>query len=438
MKKFSDYNLIIPNEGHEKSLLLFNTMNGNTFSIDERIANAIQTNDLSELTKDEIDLLITKGMVFEEEVNELEKYEYEHNMFKYGQEVLSITWLTTWGCNLDCTYCFEGTNKPKTVTSEENLDIFYKFVEKKLKSGTFKVFALILFGGEPMLHYKGIQYLLPKFKSLCKEFNIIFFNSIVTNGLLFTKEKLGFLIEHGLKLAQLTLDGPKEIHDQKRIYSNGKGTYEATIDKLKLFKEYFPNFTPTIRINIDKENSKYIGTLLDDLIEEGLQYCGLDFGIIRDEAHGCNSISSLCYADDELGDLLYGLWNLAKSKGFNISAMPEKKLVYCGLNKEAAYTFTPELDFYKCWEHVGDKTHLFGYLDEDATIQVKNARYYEWMNKNPTKIPECAACEFLPNCGGGCNVNSFNRYGTYDAPGCFKTKGVLEKQLAFTVNNNQL
>lgn len=118
-----------------------------------------------------------------------------------------------------------------------------------------------------------------------------------------------------------------------------------------------------------------------------------------------------------------------------INPFPVKRYTYCGLNNYFTFTFSPEMDFYKCWEHVGNSTHKFGYLDENAKIVITNTKYYEWMNKIPTKIDSCRNCKYIINCGGGCIINSYNRYGTYNNSGCFKTKGVLENQIKFLCEN---
>lgn len=48
--------------------------------------------------------------------------------------------------------------------------------------------------------------------------------------------------------------------------------------------------------------------------------------------------------------------------------------------------------------------------------------------------PEHGICVYLPVCGGGCGSVSYNQSKTYHAPGCFKTKGVVEKQILHFVN----
>ncbi|MCL1994618.1 MAG: hypothetical protein FWG63_00255 [Defluviitaleaceae bacterium] len=51
------------------------------------------------------------------------------------------------------------------------------------------------------------------------------------------------------------------------------------------------------------------------------------------------------------------------------------------------------------------------------------------MSVDPLKIPECKSCVYLPNCGGGCGVVSYNKTKTYHSAGCFKVKGTIEKQV---------
>lgn len=60
--------------------------------------------------------------------------------------------------------------------------------------------------------------------------------------------------------------------------------------------------------------------------------------------------------------------------------------------------------------------------------------FYDWMTRDPLENHECRECVYLPVCGGGCGSVSYNQSKTYHAPGCFKTKGVVEKQILHFVN----
>lgn len=42
-----------------------------------------------------------------------------------------------------------------------------------------------------------------------------------TNGISLSREKFDFLVEHDFKIT-VSVDGPKEIHDKRRVLKNGK------------------------------------------------------------------------------------------------------------------------------------------------------------------------------------------------------------------------
>jgi len=55
----------------------------------------------------------------------------------------------------------------------------------------------------------------------------------------------------GVTGAQITLDGPAEIHDRRRKLHNGKETFDRIIRKLKEIKDILKIL---VRVNIDKDN----------------------------------------------------------------------------------------------------------------------------------------------------------------------------------------
>jgi uncharacterized protein len=96
---------------------------------------------------------------------------------------------------------------------------------------------------------------------------------------------------------------------------------------------------------------------------------------------------------------------------------------------ENAYTIAPNLDVFKCLEHVGVKEHLMGRIDEQGNFIDHTNAFYEWMSVDPLKNDECKNCVYLPTCGGGCGVIAFSEAGSYHAKGCFKVRGTVEKEV---------
>ena len=158
-------------------------------------------------------------------------------------------------------------------------------------------------------------------------------------------------------------------------------------------------------------------------------YCIIDFGIVRTEGSACTGYSSNCFLENEIGDILYDLWNYAESQGFKHNNKPQRRYIYCGLCGDNQYSVAPNLDVYKCILHVGVKEHLMGRIDENGRFVDQTPAFYEWMSIDPLKNEECKNCVYLPSCGGGCGVVAYNETGSYHAKGCFKVKGTVEKQV---------
>ena len=82
---------------------------------------------------------------------------------------------------------------------------------------------------------------------------------------------------------------------------------------------------------------------------------------------------------------------------------------------------------YKCWELLSEE-HLVGVINREGELEL-NSNYFNWMAIDPLKNEECKNCSYLPCCGGGCAVISYEEGGSYAAKGCFKVKGTLENQV---------
>lgn len=289
--------------------------------------------------------------------------------------------------------------------------------------------AVLLFGGEPLINIEIGFYILSKVKEFCQQNEMVFSSSIITNGTLLDEYIIKKLDEFNCKMIQITLDGIKKTHDTRRMYANGNGSFDDTIGALKLLKNYGKIHT-VVRVNVDKTNLYETYQLLEYIGKNGLDLTKftVDFGIVRGGTSACADYSPKCFSESEIGDVLYNLWNFAEKQGFKYKIRPMRKTMYCGLYSNNQFTVAPNCDVYKCWEHVGQEEHLMGKIDENGNLRVTYA-YYDWMSVDPLKNAECSECVYLPVCGGGCGVVSYNETGTYHAKGCFKVKGTIEKQV---------
>ena len=434
--KYSQYNIFVPR--NESEFFLFNTNTGATFLVDENFKKKIEENDIDSLSEEDIKMYEQTGIIVKENVEETRYFSYMYNKRKFNNDVLSITMLLTYDCNLRCVYCYEGAGEViKGSMDDDARARVFAFIKKQMEARQSKALSMVLFGGEPLLNFSSNYEWLDEIKKYCEDNGKMFATSIVSNGILFTEEVIKKLKEYNCRMIQVTLDGVKEVHDQRRIYKDGRGSFDEVMRGIKLIYDDDEIVKPVIRINIDKNNIQDVKDLLAYLKGESLEKCYIDFGVVKGTTNACSSYTGNCFVEEELGDLLDELWNLLDYYGFDYNANPQKRDMFCGLFNDAAFTISPFGEIYKCWDHVGMEEHLMGKIDENGDVTDLSYSFIDWMTHDPLEVHECRECKYLPACGGGCASVSFSKDQTYHSSGCYKVKGVVEKQVARLFLKNQ-
>lgn len=427
--KYSKFNIFIKREGGD-SYFLFNTNTGSTFLIDESIKQKIENGVIDFLSNEEKNEYEGAGILLKDEIDENRIFSYHYNKQKYNNEVLSLTVLLTYDCNLRCVYCYEGAGEAnKGSLTNESRNAIFEFIKKQMQQRKSNVLSMVLFGGEPLLNFdKNIAW-LDQIKEYCDKNEKTFITTIVTNGILINEAIMEKLVEYHCQTIQITLDGVREVHDQRRKYKDGKGSFDEVINGIKLIYNHPQLGNPVIRINIDKTNIDEVKRLLLYLNNEKLNDCYIDFGIVKGTTKACSAYTGNCFVEDELGEILDELWEELKKMNFNFNIQPQKKFMFCGLYCDASYTISPYAEIYKCWDHVGMNEHLMGQIDSDGNIVDVKYPFIDWMSHNPLEVKECRNCSYLPACGGGCGSVSYSQSGNYHSKGCYKTRGVIERQV---------
>ena len=65
---------------------------------------------------------------------------------------------------------------------------------------------------------------------------------------------------------QVTIDGPKEIHDKRRIAKGGKGSFDDIVESIDVTVE--AGIHISLRLNIDDMNVNYINQIADFIISK--------------------------------------------------------------------------------------------------------------------------------------------------------------------------
>lgn len=148
---------------------------------------------------------------------------YEHI---YGGTKLHI-FVVTLRCEHSCHYCQvsrQGAEKGQfdmsKKTADRALDLMFQSPSPHL--------TLELQGGEPLLAFDVIQYIIPKAKAKAVERRKTLDLVVTTNLALATDEMLRYLASQGVKVST-SLDGPAFLHNKNRPRP-GNDSYERAVD----------------------------------------------------------------------------------------------------------------------------------------------------------------------------------------------------------------
>lgn len=149
--------------------------------------------------------------------------------------VQAINLEVTQVCNLRCIYCiYQDHFKEKRNYSckEMSFSIARKAIDflKRNSSQQGKV-SIGFYGGEPLIRFPFIKQCVEYARSIFTNQQIEF--NITTNATLINEEVAEFLVREEF-FVMVSLDGPKTIHDSFRVDQSGNGSFDQTIQGLKL------------------------------------------------------------------------------------------------------------------------------------------------------------------------------------------------------------
>ncbi len=410
--KSSFYNVYI--QIKEGNYVLFNTLNNSLAIIDEKGKNMIDAPD--EFMDEELKEFISKGFIITNESDEkdLISVRMNHNKFKNSKAHFMIT--ITFTCNCACKYCFEGKQQHKGVLDEINSNKIRKFITNLLNANNYQEVQIDWFGGEPLLFLKILEREMTVYKKLFEDRHLPYKFRIYTNGTIWNKKIDDFLSSFNIKDLQITFDGAKEEHDQRRVLKKkAEGTYDLIKKNLVQIVKRFPVI---LRINIDKVNYRNFGILLNDLKVSEFLDVPLDILAIQSMTSACGNYGN-AISDEEIVKLLPSLWFDAIKKGFRIYVRPQTSYIYCSTFCDSTFIFDFNANIFKCAVLQYDETHKIGTLNTEGEIKNLRNEYYQWMSRNPLEFDKCRICKLLPVCGGGCGGAAKYKYGTFKINNCF-------------------
>ncbi len=326
-------------------------------------------------------------------------------------------------CNLSCKYCYEyGEDKltaPATSAATRFMDeaTAFESVDFLLQRGAhLPRLTLTFFGGETLLNFKVVSATVEYARRRAREAGKTIDFSLTTNATLLTEEIVGFLTGNHVGVT-ISIDGPKDLQDRFRTYSNGEGSYDRILPRIKALLKNHRTRPVGARVTLTSQVMDVV-RIFDHLTEE-IGFYEVGFAPVTTSANTLYSIQNAGFDSmlDQFTNLSRRYLDRAlKGEYMGFSNMTDQlQEIHTGVTKSYAcgaglglLGVSPTGDIALCHRFVDSPDHKLGNirtgLDEEKRHDFNRRTHLS--NK-----AECHTCWVRGMCSGGCYHEAQVRYG---------------------------
>jgi His-Xaa-Ser system radical SAM maturase HxsB len=357
----------------------------------------------------------------------IEKYR-QRKQYLFSGPSLHIVVLTL-RCNYSCLYCQTSSKKAKRNEFDMDLGAAKKVVDFIFNSPN-KYIAIEFQGGEPLLNWPVVKFIVEYAKEKNKEFKKNLELRLVSNFSLMDDEKMKFFFKNGVTLCT-SLDGPENIHNKNRPFAAGSSYKETTkwLERaLKTYwryekyknKKYFAQ--PGALVTISRYSLPYYKEIINEYADRELEVIFLrplvPLGVAR------KSWPAIGYSAQEFIDFYKKSINYIfelnkkgkKIREYNAAIVAAKILTEndpnylemrspCGAGiGQLAYDYNG--DIYTCDEgrmvgNMGDDIFKLGSVWKNNYNEIIESPVVKTMclASETSSLPGCSDCAYQPYCG---------------------------------------
>jgi uncharacterized protein len=377
----------------------FALMNENSYNFFLKVANnQIDIGNMSDEEKKLYEEFKKGNFIVEEHVDEMSSMRINHYKANYNTSGLGFTILPTLRCNLNCSYCFEQN---KNIDMDDDVSKAIKeYTQKNFDARKISFVGVNWFGGEPLLQMDRICELSDFFMEITKKNDAGYSAEMISNCYVLTDEIAKKLSDRHVNSIQVTIDGPRQLHDSKRITPDGKGSFDRIIENTLVGSQHTRMI---VRINMDNDVAERMDEMFADL--EPLKdkpNIDLYMGLLKaDVTSVCSSIKNKCIDVKNYANLYYEFYRKCYDSGFGLSWFPTSTPGSCCATSVCAMVIDPNGNLCRCWSQVGEPAESYGNIVKERN-KFRGENYYKWILHDPYANQECLKCTFLPLCNSGC------------------------------------
>lgn len=375
-------------------------------------ADDIDENEIKECI-DDVESLKQQGKLFTEDKYSNLAFDFK----KRSTEIKALCLHIAHTCNLNCEYCFASQGKYHGERALMSLETGKRAIDFLIENSGDRInLEVDFFGGEPLMNFDVVKGIVDYARSIEKKHNKNFRFTLTTNGILVDDDVIEFANKECHNVV-LSLDGRKEVHDNLRKTSNGKGSYDIIVPKFQEFVKKRGNKGYYVRGTFTHNNT--------DFTNDIFHMADLGFTELSMEPVVCSQNDPYALTYEDLPVLFEQYEILAKEmlkrekEGkpitfyhymIDLTGGPciYKRISGCGSGTEYM-AVTPWGELFPCHQFVGDPKYSLGDIFEGVkNIEVQN----EFKLCNAYARPDCKDCWAKLYCSGGCAANSYHATGS--------------------------
>ncbi len=324
-------------------------------------------------------------------------------------------------CNLSCQYCYEygedkvatPEGKPKFMeidTAKQSVDFLFKQAQGR------RAAHITFFGGETLMNFPMLTQIVDYSREQARVHGMYIDYSLTTNGTLLRPDIIAYLSDNSIGVT-VSMDGPQELNDKLRVFSNGKGSYDVIVPKVRELLKKHTSRPIAARVTLTNGVTDVIRIfrhLKDDIGFHEVGFAPVTTSPDRLYAIGPSGLDDVLaqfeqlayeYRDAALRNELHGFSNVSDTLAELHQGISKSHPCGAGLGLLGV---GPSGDISPCHRFVDSDEHKLGHVSEG----LDPAKQKEFLSTGHINTKyDCHSCWARPVCAGGCYHEAFVRYG---------------------------
>ncbi len=256
-----------------RRILLYNPLSGAIDLVSPRTMDLLQAasygDDKVEIDEEDLAYFSKRGYIYKTREEEDRALIEGYQDFEERQKVANIRFvlIPTYQCNARCSYCFIGDSigQDDIIDDQTIAGAFRAMTTISGRHDLQCVKQLSLFGGEPLRNHPLQQKRIESILSLAAARGYVV--DVVSNGMDLA-HYADMLQRYGVSVVQVTFDGPKDYHNQRRRSVDGRGnSFDRIVEGIATALDR--GIAVNARILLDRNSIRRLSELASFMADQG-------------------------------------------------------------------------------------------------------------------------------------------------------------------------